>query len=188
MIGNLLASLSILMLVGGCDLLGLKSQTVLMSRRHVRSSLQNAQEIDRETATSIATSAFGRANGHIEQFNVFACEEGTFWRMIFDRRDVIPGKKDPEYIIAKDGRIIDIEMVSHNLPKTNQRQKVTLSQPIGISKETAIEISERDAIAVYKSLKEYTVVVCELSRSWRVIYSLKKSLHGGGPDYVIDKQ
>ena len=188
MIAYLLATLSIVILATECSLLRIRSPIVPGSSESTTLSLQDVPEIDKEKAISIATKARAKVNGQPEQFNVLACEESEFWRIIFDRKGASLGKKDPEYILTKDGRIIDIELVKHQLQITNQNRKVILQRRTGISKEEAIKIAEKDAIAVYKSLKKYDLIVCELSRAWRIIYSLKEPIHGGGPDYVIDKK
>ena len=57
------------------------------------------------------------------------------------------------------------------------------------NKEKAVANAKQDAVKAGFSLKIYEIVVSEEPKQWGILFQLKdKTLTGGGPEYVIDKE
>jgi len=146
--------------------------------------------ISREEAISIANKNVLKDYRSQQDFNVIACEQSIFWRIIYDGGG-------PEYVIDKvSGSIIRKQKV----PQAPTETKGLESRPeTTISQKEAIDIARRDAYETYgdkMKLDEMVVHACEQAKVWRVIFDYKLSPgesvqdipHASFPKYVIDKK
>jgi len=142
--------------------------------------------VGRETAVSIAKEAMVKGNRSPKGYDITACELNEFWLIIFEAKYGHTNRTGPEYLISKRGAgLVSAKIVPHAL-QLQERQKKP-SRWSSITEDEAINISQKDAVAVYRSLEPHNVVTCELAKAWRIIYDLSPTLNGGGPNYVVDK-
>lgn len=141
-------------------------------------------DMTKEAAVRIAEENAKKVYGRLDQFTVIPCEQHAFWRVLFEPRSARSGNAGPEYVIDKRTGLVvgkrDLPLgdgISSELPAKSQK----------LDREKAIAIAGRDATMTYGSLSNYDLTTCELTATWRVIYSPRKGLNGGGPEYVVDK-
>lgn len=141
-------------------------------------------EMTKEAAVRIAEETAKKAYGRLDQFTVIPCEQHAFWRIVFEPKPASSGSAGPEYVIDKRTGVVvgkrDLPLgdgISSELPPRSQK----------IDRERAIAIAGKDATMIYGSLSNYDLTACELTTTWRVVYSPRKGLNGGGPEYVVDK-
>jgi len=140
-------------------------------------------DISREAAVRIAEENAKKAYGRLDQFTIIPCEQHAFWRIVFEPTPARSGNAGPEYVIDKRTGLI---VGKRDLP-LGDRSSSELPRLEKIDGEKAIAIARRDATMTYGSLSNYDLTACELTTTWRVIYSPRKGLNGGGPEYVVDK-
>lgn len=115
-----------------------------------------------------------------------SCEQALFWRVFIE--PPTGGGKIREYIVVKRGGLIINRrefLVNENAGLNEGRAS---SAAGGINKQEAIDIANRDANVEGARVNEHNLTVCELKTVWRVVFSPKVGLNGGGPEYVIGKQ
>ena len=135
-------------------------------------------EVNKEAAIGLAQEDAAKTYGSLDRFNVVACEQPMFWRILLEPKSV--SQKGVAYFISKQKRWI---VRRRELPLSSE----SVSKERVIDKDEAVAIAKKDAIAAYHSLAPYDLTVCELTKVWIVVYSPKEGLDGGGPEYVIDK-
>lgn len=71
--------------------------------------------------------------------------------------------------------------------ENGRTQASPLCEKGAISRQTAILIAKGDAVENY-TLSVYDIICDEQPEAWRIVFKLKDpGVHGGGPDYLIDK-
>jgi len=141
-------------------------------------------DISREAAVRIAEENAKKAYGRLDQFTVIPCEQQAFWRIVFEPTPAMSGNAGPEYLIDKRTGLI---VGKRDLPLGDGSSSEFPARLQKIDGEKAIAIARGDATMTYGSLSNYDLTACELTTTWRVIYSPRKGLNGGGPEYVVDK-
>lgn len=143
--------------------------------------------IDRETAIRVARERAMNAYESLEGFNIIACEQDDFWHIFLEPANPPSKIQGAEFMVSKrDGQAVS----QRELPLVTAGNVSGNKSPLrstSISRENALAIAKKDALKTYGSLELYDAMVCELSWVWRVTYSPKGGLDGGGPEYVIDK-
>ncbi len=143
-----------------------------------------AGEIDRETASKVAKDDATKTFGSLQDYSVITCEQGAFWRVFFEPMEVRNPERLIEYVLGKRGGIIMARRdLSLNIQANEKR-----SSAASVSETDAIKIASRDATLAYGSLQTLEVTVCELKRTWRVVYAPNEKLNGGGPEYFVEKE
>ena len=148
--------------------------------------MQESAMIDREAAIRIVRERALTAYGSLEGYNVVPCEQKVFWRVFLEPRNPSSSNERLEYVVSKrSGRVIGQRELRLAIAHSTNGEGSS-PRSISVSREDALAIARRDAIEAYSSLESYEITVCELSRVWRVVYSLRSGLDGGGPEYLID--
>lgn len=149
---------------------------------------QKSPETDKEAAIVIAKEHAIKAYKSLEAYNIIPCEQGEFWRVFFEPKNIRINQRGAEYVISKrDGKVVSQHEL--HLTVTNSVNKENSSpQSMNVKKENAVAIARRDAFKAYGSLSSYDLWVCELTEMWSVVFSPKSGLNGGGPEYLIDKK
>ena len=143
-------------------------------------------DANREEALRLAKENATKTYGSLEKYNVFVCEQPVFWRVLLEPKDTRANQKGVAYLISKRKSWI---VNSHEFPLPSDGTSKERLPGEGVSdRDGAVAIAKKDAIAAYDSLAPYDLAVCELTKVWIVVYSLKEGLNGGGPEYVIDKR
>lgn len=153
-------------------------------------SPRQSGSINEDVAISIARTDANKALGSLEDYNVVACEQKDMWLVIFDPKEVKRNENVLEYLISKRGGgwVLWKEKISQETMSSNKEREETLQEPVAASKEAAIAITKKDALAISEKLERYSISACELPRTWFIMYALKEAATGGGKQYLIDKK
>lgn len=149
--------------------------------------------ISQEAAIAIANQDALKTYGSLADFNIVACEQTLFWRIIYDGGG-------PEYVIDKTSGLI----------RRTQKIPQELADRDGVENQAQAreEIDREEAIAIARSdvsesapgvdMERFTVSACELAKVWRVFVEFKLYRevghqspiipHASTPNYVIDKK
>jgi hypothetical protein len=149
-------------------------------------SPESKQEVDvtKEAAISIATQDLKKTRGDTDQFTVFPCDQVMFWRIVFEPKAGGSNNTGPEYVVDKKTGFIAGKRQLPLIAETNSKLS---PDSLKISRDMAIALTRPDATKAYGPLTGFDLTICELSNVWRIIYSPKSGLNGGGPEYVVDK-
>jgi len=140
--------------------------------------------VTKETAVRSALEDAKKTYGLTDEVIVFPCDQMEFWRILFEPRTDASNNAGPEYLIDKRTGLI---VSKRKIPLGAGNNSELSPKPGKIDREKAITIASKDAVSAYGSKAAFDLTLCELTNVWRVIYSPRKGLNGGGPEYVIDK-
>ncbi|HEX3145420.1 MAG TPA: hypothetical protein VHQ64_15715 [Pyrinomonadaceae bacterium] len=163
----------------GCAYTRANSQNPKISRE---SQSASGQEIDLQAALRIARKDASNRIPNLDQFAETSCEQDSYWRIFFESTN---SPSIFEVVLAKTGGVILGRRQLSNAQGALNQPKDGSPQT---SKETAIDVAQKDATRQYGDLKRFTLTVCKLQQAWRVIYAPASHLNGGGPEYLIDKR
>jgi hypothetical protein len=180
---SIAAALFVAPLILSCNLAGGKTSKQVNSHSNYGTPTQDIG-VTKETAVRTAGEDAKKQYGNTDQFIIIPCAQDEFWRVFFEPRNSAPNTSGAEYLIDnKTGAIIS----KHELPLGAGTNFERSPERSAISREEAVTIARKDADNAYGSSTTLSLTVCELSSVWRIIYSPRQGLNGGGPEYVIDK-
>lgn len=172
------------LLVPSCNLTSGRSQMKQVSKAPDQKPSNQARVITEQLAIKAAREDVEKEYGKSDQFTIIPCAQDEFWRVFFEPRNSALNTSGAEYLIDnKTGAIIS----KHELPLGAGTNFERSPERSAISREEAVTIARKDADNAYGSSTTLSLTVCELSSVWRIIYSPRQGLNGGGPEYVIDK-
>jgi len=164
----------------------LVARTPLVRRSNVTMDQQPEGEIDQEEAIKVAREHATRTKLDLTRYDATACEEGLHWRVYFEPAPAYDLDEVLEYGVTKKGRFV---FATSKLSSRPPAKPLTNADAVhtAIAQADAISIANKDAAGAY-DLSNQRLTVCELKNFWRIIYAPPTQLHGGGPEYLIDKK
>ena len=164
---------------------GCGSVKATLQGRSVHNRTPVDSQVNKDAAIALAKEDAAKTYGSVESYNLVSCEQPVFWRILLEPKNESVSQQGVEYLISKQNRWIVSRRQFPLSSASVSKEKLPVQR--AIDKDAAVAIATKDALAVYRSLAPYDLVVCELTKVWVVVFSLKEGLDGGGPEYVIDK-